>query len=98
MKLAVIAIAGGVLLKVFDLPAGVTFRYGTRWTPDGAAVAYRDWVNGIWSQPIDGGPPQRLPGLPEEKLFAYSWSPDGKQFAFTRGSEIRDVVVMHNFH
>jgi len=35
--------------------------------------------------------------LPEEKLFAYGWSPDGEQFAFTRGAEIRDVVLMRNF-
>jgi hypothetical protein len=65
---------------LFDLPPGVTFRYGLRWTPDGTAVAYRDWVNGIWRQPVAGGEPERLPGLPEEKLFAYGWSPDGKQF------------------
>jgi hypothetical protein len=56
-----------------------------------------DWVNGIWRQPIDGGAPQRLAGLPEEKLFAYAWSPDGKQFAFTRGTETRDLVLMRNF-
>jgi Tol biopolymer transport system component/DNA-binding winged helix-turn-helix (wHTH) protein len=97
MKLALVPIAGGQPLKLFDLPPGVTFRYGLRWTPDGAAVAYRDWVNGIWRQPIEGGAPQRLPGLPEEKLFAYGWSPDGRQFAFTRGAEIRDVVLMRNF-
>jgi Tol biopolymer transport system component len=96
-KLALIPIAGGQPLKLFDLPPGVTFRYGLRWTPDGAAVAYRDWVNGIWRHPIAGGAPQRLRGLPEEKLFAYSWSPDGRQFAFARGGEIRDVVLMHNF-
>jgi Tol biopolymer transport system component/DNA-binding winged helix-turn-helix (wHTH) protein len=96
-KLALIPIAGGQPLKLFELPPWVTFRYGLRWTPDGAAVAYRDWVNGIWRQPIEGGAPQRLPGLPEEKLFAYDWSPDGKQFAFTRGTEISDVVLMRNF-
>jgi len=96
-KLAFIPIAGGRPFELFDLPPAVTFRYGLRWTSDGAAVAYRDWVNGIWRQPMEGGAPQRLPGLPEEKLFAYDWSPDGKQFAFTRGTEISDVVLMHNF-
>jgi hypothetical protein len=76
-KLALIPIAGDQPLKLFDLPPGVTFRYGLRWTPDGTAVAYRDWVNGIWRQPVDGGAPQRLAGLPADKLFAYAWSPDG---------------------
>ena len=59
--------------------------------------ADRDGLNGIWRQPINGGAPQRLPGLPEEKLFPYGWSSDGRQFAFTRGSEICDVVLMRNF-
>jgi Tol biopolymer transport system component len=96
-KLALLPIAGGQPLKLFDLPPGVTFRYGLRWTPDGKAVAYRDWVNGLWRQPVDGGSPQRLTGLPKEKLFAYAWSPDGKQFVFTRGAETRDVVLIRNF-
>jgi hypothetical protein len=38
------------------------------------------------------GEPQKL--FPEEKLFAYSWLQDGKQFAFAHGSEIRDVVLL----
>jgi hypothetical protein len=57
-------------------------------------VTYRDWVNGIWRQALSGGPSQRLSGLPQEKLFAYSWSQDGKQFAFVRGIEVRDVVLL----
>ena len=56
--------------------------------------AYRDWINGIWRQDLDGGAPERIAGLPSEKLYAFGWSPDGKQFAFVRGSEIRDVVMM----
>ena len=27
----------------------------------------------------------------------YGWSPDGKQFALSRGAETRDVVLMRNF-
>jgi len=43
---------------------------------------------------VAGGAPQRLAGLPEEKLFAFGWSLDRRQFAFTRGSEIRDVILI----
>jgi hypothetical protein len=53
-------------------------------------------VQGLWRQAIEGGPPQRIAGLPEEKLYAYDWSRDGKFFAFTRGVEIRDVVLISN--
>lgn len=93
-QLAILPAHGGSPLKLFDLPRLANFSLGVRWTPDDKAVTYRDWSNGIWRQPINGGKPERLKGLPEEKLYAYSWSPDGKQFAFVRGSEIRDVVLL----
>jgi hypothetical protein len=36
----------------------------------------------------------RLYGLPKEKLFAFGWSADGKQFAFSRGMAIQDLVLI----
>jgi Tol biopolymer transport system component/DNA-binding winged helix-turn-helix (wHTH) protein len=93
-QLAIIPAEGGSPLKLFDLPRLANFSLGARWTPDDRAVTYRDWANGIWQQPITGGNPERLKGLPAEKLYAYSWSHDGKEFAFVRGSEIRDVVLL----
>lgn len=95
-QLAIIPIDGGAPLKVFDVPRLANFNYGIRWTPDGKAVTYRDWTNGIWRQPLTGGQPERLAGLPKEKLYAYEWSGDGKQFAFVRGAEIRDVVLLRS--
>jgi hypothetical protein len=32
--------------------------------------------------------------LPDEKIYSYGWSRDGKTFAFTHGNEIRDVVLI----
>jgi Tol biopolymer transport system component len=96
-KLAVFSIDGGSPIRAYDLPPRANLRLGVHWTPDGKAVTYRDWVNGIWQQDIAGGEPQRLKGLPQEKLYAYDWSPDGKVFAFTRGVESRDVVLISNF-
>lgn len=93
-QLAVISIADGKPLKLFDIPATANFRNGIRWLPDGKAITYRDWANGIWRQDLNGGEPQRLKGLPEEKIYTYGWSPDGKQFAFTRGREIGDAVLI----
>jgi Tol biopolymer transport system component len=70
------------------------FNNGLRWTPDGKAVTYRDWANGVWKQRLDGGEPRRLEGLPQEKLYTYGWSRDGKLFAFTRGTELQDIVLI----
>jgi Tol biopolymer transport system component/DNA-binding winged helix-turn-helix (wHTH) protein len=93
-QLAIIPLAGGTPTRIFDTPPSANFRYGIRWTSDGKAVTYRDWVMGIWRQPIDGAAAQRLSGLPQEKIFPYAWSRDGKFLAFTRGVEIRDVVLI----
>ena len=93
-QLAIIPLNGGPPQKLFDVPSTANFRYGIRWTPDGKAVTYRDRLLGIWRQPMAGGAAERIAGLPPEKIFPYSWSRDGKFLAFTRGVEIRDVVLI----
>ncbi len=93
-QLAVLPIDGGTPTKVFDVPPLANFRYAIRWTADGKAITYRDWGEGLWRQPLDGGPPGRLNGLPDEKIYSNSWSRDGKYFAFTRGVEMRDVILI----
>jgi Tol biopolymer transport system component len=93
-QLAVFDINGGDPLKVFDLPETANNQNGLRWTPDGTGITYRDWKEGIWLQRLDGGDPERIPGLPKEKLYSYAWSPDADLFAFTRGTESYDVVLI----
>ncbi|MFT3745149.1 MAG: hypothetical protein QM785_12755 [Pyrinomonadaceae bacterium] len=93
-KVAVISTNGGEPIKTFDVPDTSNFRLGVHWTPDGKAITYRDWQNGIWRQSLSGGEPQRLAGLPAEKLFAYAWSRDGRSFAFSRGMSVTDVVLL----
>lgn len=96
-KLVVVSIEGGEPIREFALPPEeANLRYALRWTPDGQTLTYRDWGNGYWSQPLAGGEPTRIEDLPEEKLFSGDWSPDGKQLAFVRGHEIRDVVILQN--
>ena len=96
-KLAILPVAGGAPVKLFDVPPTYNFNNAIRWSPDGRSVSYRDWANGIWSQPVAGGKPELLKGLPAEKLYYYSWSPGGRQFAFTRGRELRDAVLITDF-
>ncbi|HEX6733094.1 MAG TPA: LpqB family beta-propeller domain-containing protein [Pyrinomonadaceae bacterium] len=95
-KLAVLPIEGGQPIKLFDLPRLANFNNGVRWTPDGKSVTYRDWANGIWMQPLNESKPHRIENLPSEKLYSYDWSRDGKFFAFTRGKELRDLVLIRD--
>lgn len=96
VQLAVLQIEGGEPLKLFDVPPYATFNFALRWIPDGSAITYRDWVWGLWRQPLAGGAAERINGVPEEKIYCYGWSRDGKLFAFSRGTEIRDLVLMSN--
>ncbi|MBV9241066.1 MAG: PD40 domain-containing protein, partial [Acidobacteria bacterium] len=96
-KLAIVSSDSGQLIKLFETPRTANFRLSFRWTPDSKAVTYRDWNDGIWKQDLAGGEPTRLPGLPHEKLLAYAWSHDGKQFAFTRYLDIHDLVLIKGF-
>lgn len=95
-RLAIFDAATNEVVKQFDLPKNGTLSIGTRWSPDSRAVAYRDWNEGYWLQPITGGEPRKMEGLPREKFYNFAWSKDGKQFAYVRGQEIRDVVLINN--
>jgi DNA-binding winged helix-turn-helix (wHTH) protein/Tol biopolymer transport system component len=95
-RLAVLPIDGGSPIKQFDFPKTATMYGGSRWTPDGKSVVYHDSAYGYWQQPIEGGESRRIENLPKEKLYNFAWSNDGKQFAFVRGTEIRDVVLLRS--
>jgi eukaryotic-like serine/threonine-protein kinase len=94
-RITVIPSEGGQPIKTFDLPRA----YRTlRWTPDGRALAYlislRNDVGNIWAQPIEGGPPRQLTDFTTDGLWNNAWSFDGKQLAFARGEQTRDVVQL----
>lgn len=96
VKIAILPIEGGEPLRVFDVPRLANLRSALSWTPDGKAVCYRDWNNGIWRQDVEGGQPERLAGLPEERLQGYGWSRDGKYFAFARAIGSKDAFLITN--
>ncbi len=93
-RLAIFDATTNEVFKQFDFPKNGTMSLGSRWSPDSSSVAFRDWNDGYWLQSIEGGEPKKMQGLPKEKLYNFAWSKDGKQFAFVRGQEIRDVVLI----
>jgi DNA-binding winged helix-turn-helix (wHTH) protein/Tol biopolymer transport system component len=93
-RLAIFSAETHAVVRQFELPPSATLFMGSRWTPDGRSVMYRDIAYGYWVQDIDGSVPRRLEGLPKEKFYNFSWSRDGKWLAFVRGQEIRDVVLL----
>lgn len=46
-----------------------------RWSPDGHAIISKDFVSGLWRQPIVGGEPSRIAG---SRAFAFTISGSGR--------------------
>jgi Tol biopolymer transport system component/DNA-binding winged helix-turn-helix (wHTH) protein len=91
-RLVLLPFAGGEPVKSF--PVARSANLSLEWTPDGKAVSYRDWVSGVWIQPVQGGEARKLPGLPETEILPFAWSHDGRRFAFTRGRTISDAILI----
>ncbi len=98
-SIAVIGINGGKPSSIFPTPMAVSYTADIRWTPDGRELTYviggKDGDN-IWSQPFDGGRPHQVTRLHGETLFRFDWSADGRQLAFSRGVQTRDVIAVQD--
>jgi len=85
------------VLHELDIPYGMR---APRFTPDGQAIAFllnRNRATNIWELPLSGGAPVQLTKFMSGDMFAFSWSRDGKQLAFSHGQIKTDVVMMSNF-
>ena len=98
VKLIVAPASGGAPLYTLDVPFGMQ---SPQFTPDGKAIAFRltrSRATNIWRQPLAGGDPIQLTRFSSGDIFAFAWSRDGKQLAFSRGLRKTDVVMMSNLH
>jgi DNA-binding winged helix-turn-helix (wHTH) protein/Tol biopolymer transport system component len=95
-QLAVFPIDGGEPLYLFDIPPGTSFTAGMRWTPDGQSIVYRDFGPSLWRQPLAGGEPEKILEFPDEIIYGFEWSFDGRQFAVAHGEGVRDAVLIMN--
>ncbi len=71
-----------------------------RWMADGRSIAYivnKGDVGNIWAQSIDGGTPKQITNFSAEAIQSFDLSRDGKQFALSRGTITRDVVLISGF-
>lgn len=102
-NIGVVSAEDGQFRQKLTLPSTVSERF-LRWTPDGKAIAYTSNegdTGKIIVHPLnDAEPPRSLTAFPTDAggmIEAFAWSPDGKQFAFTRESHLRDVVLLNNY-
>ena len=82
---------------VRPLPIPVREWQRLQWTPDSRALNYidiKDGVSNIWSYDLVDGSTKPLTNFKSDQIYAYAWSPDFKQLASLRGTEIRDVMIL----
>jgi Tol biopolymer transport system component len=98
-SIAVISSNGKQLRMVIPIPSSVSLDAGPRWSPDGRELTYinhgKDGDN-IWSQPVDGSTARQVTQFTGLTLFNFDWSADGKDLAFSRGIEARNVVLVED--
>lgn len=97
-KIVIAPGGGGSPLHTFDAPYGMR---GARFTVDGKAIAFlltRNHATNIWKQPLSGGNLVQVTQFTNGDMFAFDWSKNGKQLAFSRGQQKTDVMMMSDFH
>lgn len=91
---AVISFEGGPPIHTLQL--GFT---PVRWSPDSRSLTYvqgQGNVDNLWSQPVDGGPPQQITHFDALQIFNFDWSADGKRLALARGLVNTDVIELQD--
>jgi serine/threonine protein kinase len=89
--------SGGRPLYTLPIPYGMQ---GPRFTPDSKAIAFllsRNKATNIWELPLAGTGLVPITKFPSGDMFAFDWSSDGRQLAFSRGQRKTDVVMMSGF-
>jgi len=95
-RIAVIPFDGGEIIKTFEVPSSGTVSTVIRWAWDSKSILYSvnaNSISNIWSQPLDG-PAKQITDFTDLLITGFDWSRDGKQLACTRGSLVRDAVLV----
>ncbi len=85
------------ILHTFDTPYGMQ---SPQFTPDGKAIAFlltRNHATNIWEQRLSERAPSQLTTFGSGEMFAFNWSGDGKQLAYSRGQRKTNVILMRSF-
>jgi Tol biopolymer transport system component/DNA-binding winged helix-turn-helix (wHTH) protein len=74
-------------------------RLCVRWAPDGRGLIVardHDGVSNLWLYPLGGGEPRQLTDFRSLEIAAFHLMPDGKQYVFSRGRDVSDVVLIRD--
>ena len=98
MQVQIVSAENGAVVKSFPLLGD-----GSRinWSPDGKSLDYietREGVSNLMRMPMDGGKARQLTDWKSDQIFWFAWSPDGKQLACVRGTNVKDLILMEDLN
>jgi eukaryotic-like serine/threonine-protein kinase len=96
-RIAILPFEGGSPVRTFEFGGNSTTRDMIQWTPDGRALLYNqmnDNVSNIWRQPVDGGAPVKITNFTDSLINEFAFSRDGRQLICSRGTVIRESVMI----
>lgn len=96
-RLSMIPFEGGPAIRTFEFTGSGTVQSVLQWAQDGKSIFYSinaNNVTNIWSQSVDGGPPKQVTNFSDLLMTSFAWSQDGKQLVCTRGSLVRDAILV----
>lgn len=96
-RVAIVPFEGGANVKTFNIPDSGVVLTVVQWAADGKSIFYtisRNNVTNIWNQPLDGGAPKQVTDFKDLLITGYAWSRDGKQIVCTRGTRLRDAILI----
>ena len=96
-RIAIIPFEGGAAVQTFNIPDSGVVLTVVQWAADGKSLFYtvsRNNVTNIWSQALDGGSPKQVTDFKDLLITGFAWSRDGKQLLCTRGTRLRDAILI----
>ena len=96
-RIGVIPFEGSGEEKDFEIPSNGTVPTLAEWSLDGKSVIYTvnaNNVSNLWSQSLSGGPAKQITDFKDGLITGFAYSNDGKILACSRGTLLRDAVLI----
>jgi Tol biopolymer transport system component len=91
---AIFSAEGGQPLRHFEIPRQEWQRLQWINNHELSYIANENGYSNIWSYNLDTGVSRSLTNFNSDLIYAYAWSPDYKQIACQRGTNISDVTMI----
>src|SRR5262249_39659250 len=87
---------GGEFVNIFPLPFTSVLYNRLRWEPGGKAIIYKDVMQGLWRQDLNGKPAEHLPELEDFRVIHLASS--SNDLIFSGGRKMRDMIILEPIH